>query len=176
MTLQRPDAARLLPVAGILAPVCAVLAARVFFTVGPAEAPGAVPAGQALPSLTTAAAPGRTRLTDAQAAALAYLGSLTRGEEIDSPMARPSAPTAGPITADPDLPAVPSYDPTQDLALSSVMGTGPRGIASISGRIYRLGEEIIAGWTLTAVDVRNRTATLTNTDGRVCVLRHLQDN
>ena len=176
MTLHHPDLSRLLPVVCILAPVCAVVAARVCFTVGPAEAPAAVPAGQLLPSLTTASTPGRTRLTDSQTAALAYLGSLQRGDELDSPMARPSAPAAGPISKDPGQPAMPSYDPTQDLALSSVMGTGPRAIASISGRIYRLGEEIIAGWTLTSVDVRNRTATLTNADGRVCVLQHKQDN
>lgn len=169
--MNMPDRSRVMPVAGILAPVCAVIAARVLFSAGPSVAPAAEPAVPTQLNLTPTP-PASVALTTEQTAALRYVTQTPPAREVDSPMARPQEPEVEPVRPVQVEPDRPAYDPTQDLELSSVVGAGERAFASINGRIFRLGEQVLEEWTLTSVDVRNRTATLTHADGQVRVLHH----
>lgn len=174
MSIHEAEPGRLIPLAGILTPIGAVVLVRLIFAAGPAEAPAAPATFPIIPAAEAAPATPTDPPTPAQITAIDYLRGLTDGGAIHSPMARPSAPAEEPVTHAPPPPPPPNYDPSQDLSLSSVVGSAERGIASINGRIYRIGQEVVEGWVLTAVDARSRTAALTGPGGRTCVLEHLQ--
>lgn len=172
MNLDRPQPERLLPLAGILTPIAAIALARVLLSAGPAEAPAAVPGMIDLSRTDAAIASGSASITDRQAAALEYLKTVERGPSLRSPMATPAPP---PVQTDPGglvTPLPQPEDPRESLTLTSVVGKGDRAIASISGRIYRVGDDLADGWQIATIDVAHRQVVLTNQDGRECVLSH----
>jgi len=169
MTRGSREPGRLLSLAAILAPLGAVIVARALVGGGPAQAPAAELELPTLPTVGLVSAPATPSLTPEQVAAAEYLSSAQLSGH-GSPMAKPVAPKIEPVVEVRVTPPTPKVDPTDDLGLSSVMGKGQRAVALISGRIYRIGDEVREGWTLTAVDVQSRTATLTHGDGRTCVL------
>ena len=176
MNLRSPGSGRYLPLAGILAPMAAVLAARVLSSTGPAEAPAAEPEPASTPAAVlqpTVAAP---PLTDGQAAAVEYAAGLAGRAITRSPMVRPAPEQTTEPKTETLRAAPPPKDPVDDLTLLSVVGKGDRAIASISGRIYRLGDEVVDGWRIQAIDVRERRVTLAHADGRECILKPERDD
>lgn len=176
MTPTSSGLGRYLPLAGILAPMGAVIVARVFFAAGPAEAPAAQASAAPLPTVGLTAAVAPPVLTDSQRAAIRYMDSLRDLGASRSPMARPEPPATTPPKLGTVAPAPPPDNPADDLTLNSLLGQGDRAVASISGRLYRVGGEVASGWRLTAVDVRARRVTLTHTDGRECTLERRADD
>lgn len=176
MNISKPGSGRFMPLVGILAPMAAVLAARVLSATGPAEAPAAVPEPASIPAAMLQATPAAPPLTDAQTAAVEYVAALERQAITRSPMMRSAPEPKVEPTTETVRAAPPPEDPSDDLALLSVLGQGDRAIASISGRVYRLGDEVVEGWRIQAIDVRERRVTLAHADGRECILEPDSDD
>lgn len=176
MNISTPGSGRFMPLVGILAPMAAVLAARVLSATGPAEAPAAELEPTDTPAAMLQGMVATPPLTDEQTAVVEYVAALAQQVITRSPMMRPAPepkvePTTGTVRAAP-----PPEDPSDDLTLLSVLGKGDRAIASISGRIYRLGDEVVEGWRIQAIDVRERRVTLAHADGRECILKPERDD
>lgn len=176
MNICTPGSGRFMPLVGILAPMAAVLAARVLSATGPAEAPAAELEPTGAPAAMLQATPTAPSLTHEQAAAVEYVAALAQQEITRSPMMRPAPEPEIEPTPETVRAAPPSEDPRDDLTLLSVVGKGDRAIASISGRIYRLGDEVVEGWRIQAIDVRERRVTLAHADGRECILEPERDD
>lgn len=50
-------------------------------------------------------------------------------------------------------------------SLSSVMGSNDRSMAVINGKLCRVGDRVIEGWTVTAIDREGGRVTVTSTSG-----------
>jgi hypothetical protein len=159
----------------LLTPVIAVQGVRVFFasSAGPASAsaataqPGATPAPVAPSAL--ASAPFRDP-TAPQKAATAYLESLVLAPDLRSPFDRPDpAPTMQitPSAVQPaPAPEAPAAEPVPRMAISGIIASAGSGIVSINHRLYRVGDEIAKGWTVTRIDAKQRLVRITHADGR----------
>ncbi|MDQ7013735.1 MAG: hypothetical protein Q9O74_07545 [Planctomycetota bacterium] len=158
MSIKDMDSARLIPLAGIMAPVTAVLIARVMLSAGPSAAPAAgLDAYDQLPPVAPVVT---SPITEAQQTAIDYLASLPSGGDLRSPMAQPKVREA--LELPPEQLVEQIEDPTTRLVLNSIVGKGNRALASISNNIYCVGESPLPEWTITQID----------TSGRVVVLRH----
>jgi hypothetical protein len=60
--------------------------------------------------------------------------------------------------------------PTNKYQLSAIVGGGSTNMASISGKIYRLGEDIETGWTIISIQPRRMIVVLSGPDGQVVEL------
>lgn len=171
MTLLEDAAwSRWLPLAGIVAPLVAVAGARVLLSAGPAEAPAAdlEPAASLVVAPVPASAPA---LTDDQRAVLEHLRTSGPIGPDASPMRRP-APAAKPTSA-PQPAAGPDTSPSDVLTLNAVVGSGTRALASIDNRIYRLGDEPLAGWRIESIEASARRVVLRNgSSGEEAVLSY----
>ncbi|MBY0111906.1 MAG: hypothetical protein K2Y21_03730 [Phycisphaerales bacterium] len=162
---------RLIWTAALLAPLVAVQVARFFEveTVRSAAAAGVV--DTPAPAVRPVARP-----SAAQQRALDWLRERDFSKVID-PFA--SAVVArGPVNeihiqplavAEPEPPAE-LREPIPTLELTGVMD-GRRGpLASINRKIWRLGDEVVPGWTLEAVDARRKVVTVRSTLGNALEL------
>ncbi len=158
MSIRDMDRSKLLPLAGIVVPVTAVLIARMMLSAGPRVAPAAgLDAYDQLPPVVSVAA---TPISQTQQAAINYLASLPSDGKPRSPMTRPRVREI--VERPLEQPVEQVEDPTKRLVLNSIVGKGNRALASISNKIYCVGESPLPEWTITQID----------TSGRVVVLRH----
>lgn len=159
MSINELDRSRLLPLAGLIAPLGAVLLARILLSAGPSAAPAAgLDAYDQLPSVVPVVA---SPLSDTQRAAMNYLASLPSGSNARSPMTKPSVQEH--VERPPEEEPVERIeDPTNRLVLNSIMGKGSRALASISNKVYHVGERPLPDWEIAEIDA----------SGRVVVLRH----
>lgn len=172
---------RLLVAGSLVAPIVAVQAARFVFDGGPSSA-------QATTSVDDAAMPHLPArpikpMTTAQQRAAAWLSEHAAPEslhtlyaDLRSPMdhppprvEEPARVEASPTEPPPSMP-VEEFDPHRLLKVSSIMVDRAHAIAFINGRLCKVGDEPLKGWTITHVDGKTRVVVLTNVRGDEAVL------
>lgn len=141
---------------------------------GPAEAAasGDVGMGNAAPVVSTKA----PALTMEQQRAEEWVMKFVIPDEIRSPLdhasTRPAvvqaAPaqimsSAGSVAPPPNQAEV---DPLKDFVLTSVVGNNEGGLALINGSIFKLGEEPVAGYKITAIEPRLNHIVVTGPDDK----------
>ena len=161
---------KLLTASALIAPIVFVVAARQIMGLQPASSQAAAvsadpPADQ--PSSATVRSLAQNSLVVYLAAAGDRLPALV------SPMDHPPAPpvpviqTPAPASA---IVATPTIEakPAAPLVLSAIMaGANPASVlVMISGKVYRLGESVTPGWTLTKIDAKSLTVTLQGADNQ----------
>jgi hypothetical protein len=158
----------MLEVAAVGAPLVVFLSVRIALAPGPASA-GAMPVAAA-PGAAETGGEGAPKLSAAQDRALKWIRGLPAGP-LASPMLHPrvNVPTEASKGEDDSPP-----DPLAGLKLNGVLGSGERGLATISGKIYRIGDEVRPGIKLRAVDARAGWAELERPDRTVVRLKREQ--
>ena len=172
MKSDRFAPSRTLPLAGIIAPLVAVLVVRVMFGAGPAEVPAAMIESVPVLPADSASESHAVQLTDAQKAAIDFLRESGGGSEpLRSPMAKPAAPLVvdEPIVHE-QLEPQPD-DPSEHLVLTSIVGKGARALASLSGKVYRIGDEVGPSWHLSEINTAERQITITSESGETRVMK-----
>ncbi len=171
----------LIQAASVAAPSLLIVAMR-FVLVGGPDVASAVGSGQVAPALAApspdAAVPAAVRqLTPEQQRAADWRGLLRYDANLESPMdARANVVLMAPKKVEPVTPvktapvAAPKASPLQGLTLTSFMGNLSGGLVVISGKVYRVGEEVRPGLLLANIDFRNATVTLQNLDGETFTL------
>ncbi len=155
------NGARTLPLVALIAPPALFLVLRLLGSAGPATAPaGVAPQQQEAP--LSAAAP---QTTNQQRRAMDWLASRPATSDAESPMLhakhQAEAPPPAPVA---ETPAPQADDPP--FAVKSVMGAGDRVMASINGKVYRVGDEPAPGWKITAMDAKTKRVDLTGPGGK----------
>jgi hypothetical protein len=159
----------------LLTPVLAVQGVRVFFvsSAGPASASAATAQPSTTPALIapTPAAPVPVKEPSTpQKAAMTYLESLVLAPDLRSPFDRPdpvSTLTIAPAAETPaPTPAAPTAEPVPRMTVSGIIASAGSGIVSINHHLYRVGDEIAKGWTVTRIDAKQRMVRITHADGR----------
>jgi hypothetical protein len=79
-------------------------------------------------------------------------------------------PKKEPLPPPPPAP-VPKMNPVEGLALTGVLGDQRQSIVAISGKVYRVGDRVKNKLTVTAVDSRRLSVTLTDDEGVEYVLK-----
>ncbi|MBL0869509.1 MAG: hypothetical protein IBJ18_02915 [Phycisphaerales bacterium] len=117
-------------------------------------------------------------LSAAQREAQKWLHALDRRVPVQSPLAHAPAPadapvirTSEPIT-EPAQQPVASTKPRADLSLGGIMGAKDRTLALIGGKVYRAGDTIEPGWTISQIDPRAQTVTITGPANETITLRN----
>lgn len=162
--------------ATLLAPIIVVQVVRTFFgasAMPTSASAAAIPyADPAAPTSTVADRP----LTPAQVKALAWTRSRQINIPIRSPMLeRETFPQIAPdhewneqardgsqTTADPQPEPSPSFTITGMIAGENHAGS----LTTINHRVYRIGDQIIKGWTITAIDTRRRVVLVVGPEGQ----------
>jgi hypothetical protein len=145
-------------VGSVAAPVAIYLFLKVTIGLGPSPSP-AQPADPtaSLPPPPPPAVP----LTAEQTRALEWLASLRIDATLPSPLEHAEV-----VHQDvPEAPVVPEVDPLEGLRLSALMGSGASQIASISGKIYRIGDTVVPGFTVRTIDTAGQRVELVAPDG-----------
>lgn len=162
---------RLIWTAALLAPLVAVQAVR-FFEVDTVRTAAAAGTNE-MPVQAVLPAP---KPSPVQQRAMDWLRALDFSK-ITDPFASTvvtKAPTneihIQPIAEAEPEPPPEQREPIPTLELTGVMD-GRRGpLASINRKIWRLGDEVVAGWTLEAVDARRKVVTVRSTLGNALEL------
>jgi hypothetical protein len=169
MSLSYKGRDRLIWLGAVLAPVAAVQVVRLFELEPVRAASAAGDVVLAAPSVRPVAKP-----TSAQEKALAWIAKQDRTRIRDpfapAPVAAPE-PTVfvQPLDTPESEPEMREIAPAMEL--TGVMD-GQRGpLASINRKIYRLGDEVVAGWTLESVDAREKIVVLRSSLGNMLELR-----
>jgi len=174
MTYQRSS--KLAQLASVLAPVLLIVAMRVLLSPGPSQASAASsPAANHSPApAPTASQPVAAALTAEQQRASDWRHSLKVEAGLNSPMDREMdivlLPKKEPLPPPPPAP-VPKMNPVEGLALTGVLGDQRQSIVAISGKVYRVGDRVKNKLTVTAVDSRRLSVTLTDDEGVEYVLK-----
>ena len=169
----RPQAA--ISAAALVAPVLAVQVARLLFSspVGP-QAASAMFAEEGTAPVVASQPSGLPRLTAAQSRAMDWINTVRTEPMPPSPLlrAKPVAPAqATTVVPSPAAVEAPKVDENKipealtKLELTSVMRAGGSGAAMINGRMHRIGDVVIPGWTLTDVAFAERRVSLKNEAG-----------
>ena len=163
--------------ATIAAPVLLILGLRSLFTAGPSNANAAGPAnGHPSPAHGTVAAPAplaAPALTHEQQHAMDWRATLNFETPLESPMDARVEVVLLPTQVPDPVPVqteAPKINPIEGLVLTATMGNQNAAIAAISGKVYRIGEEVRPGWKLTSVDVRLGRILMTSESGEIAEL------
>jgi hypothetical protein len=92
---------------------------------------------------------------------------LNHPADLPPPVAQapqPEAPKATPAPA-------PKVNPILGLKLTAVLGNENEQLASINGKIYKIGDTVRKGLKLTSIDQRNARIILTEDDGTIYVIK-----
>ncbi len=176
--MNRPNRARrrLLPAAALVAPVAVVMLMRLLGTGYPAHSVAAVPDPAPAAAPTEPTAPPAPLLASKAEVdrALAWLATHRLGiggkKIARSPMDfEPAAPVAAPQAPAPVAPAptaARATRPTGPVNLSSVMAIEGGALATINGRIVRVGDTLEPGWTVLEIDPRGLCVLIQGPDER----------
>jgi len=150
---------------GLVGPLAGLLAVRLLLGSGPAQAPAAaVDATDAAQQVASVVRVPTPKLSEQQHAALAWIESHPIDDELVSPMYREEAMAEPEI--EPMIDEEPEIEPLANRCrLSSTAGKGNRRVASINGRLYRIGEEVADGWFIVDINVEKRTVLCRHTSG-----------
>lgn len=158
-----------LEVAAIGVPLLLVYMGRTMLASAPTVPTLAAPD---MPVITPTAALAATQLSSEQAKAAEWVRQLPPKYSLESPLNHP-VPDAPKVVKtpvkEPELlpPPPPKANPIEGLRLTAVLGNDDGRLAAINGKIYRVGEAVRKGLTLTAIDERNARITLTGDDGSI---------
>lgn len=160
--MRRAGRERLLVVGAFAAPLALALALRALAS---APGPGLAFADEPLYDTPQPTPVGAVRtLSPAELAARAFALSK-RGEPIgDAPMVYPKAAPTEAAGA----PAAP-IDPGPALSVNSIMAGRGGAMATVNGKLRRVGDEVAPGWKITAIDAGSGSVTVRHTDGREIV-------
>jgi hypothetical protein len=157
--------------ASIAAPVLLILGLRTVFSGGPAGADAAPALSQPQSiqqsAMELAAVTPAVALTPQQQRAVDWRATLQFEQPLRSPMDSrvdvvllpTQAPEPEPVAV--EIPV----NPLDGLVLTATMGNQNAALAAISGKVYRIGEQVRPGWRLTSVDVRSGRILLTAENG-----------
>jgi hypothetical protein len=165
---------RWIPVAALLAPVLVVQGFRAVsgWHVQTSSASGPRPADLPVP----APQPAPLQITPDMKRAADWITSRGPIRVGRSPMDHVPGikPIAVPAKPDPEpvLPnaVTPPNRPETKLVLSAIIGGKTSNMASINGRIYRLGDDVEPGWTIIAIHPRRMVVVLSGPEGQVVEL------
>lgn len=150
---------------GVIFGPLAVLVVVRAIALGPAppSAQAVVPMNPQPASSPLVAAP-----TAEQASALAWLAQWRPAPSIATPFFHPA-----PLEEEPDEPAEPeapapvaAQTPDPVFTVSTIVDAPGGALAVINGKIRRVGDEIVGGWTLAKIDARAKLVDLSSPDGR----------
>jgi hypothetical protein len=128
--------------------------------------------GPALPPAPTMPA---KSMTPEQQKATEWARLMPKSFNLTSPLNHPTdAPVIKPTKVDEEPRPVARQSPVNGLKLSAVLGNDGDKLASISGKIYRIGDEVRPGLKLTSIDPRNSVISLTDDDGQVYEIKRDQ--
>ncbi len=159
MLLNRATRRKLLPLGVLLAPALAVQLFRLASGAQPATGHAAL---SPIENPEAIAIPPVPPMKADQTRALAWLRSRSRDRIERSPMDHPPAEALPPAPP----PPLTEPDPEQPRPLStmktrpelrSIMAAPRETIATINGRIMRVGDEVEPGWRIVAIDVSTMT-------------------
>lgn len=157
MSIPHRQKSRLIALAALLGPIGAIWCVKTFVGAGPAHAPAALtPVDQ-----PAAQAPVEPVRIAEQKSADEYLSRWVMPPAVRSPMNHPPAPDEPPPAAPVEQRApVAATEPPPVVAVSSIFRTAGGAMASINGKIRRVGDPIANGWKVKDVNVQTRTVTL----------------
>lgn len=148
----------------IASPMLLVLAGKTFLAGAAPVAATVQVSGPALPVIPNATF---KPLTPEQQKASEWVRTLADAPDLATPL---NHPTEAPKVVVTDKPKI-SAAGLAGLKLSSIMGRGSDQFASISGRVYRVGDEVRPGYKLTAIDVAQSSVTIADQAGNTYTLR-----
>lgn len=172
----------LIQAASVAAPSLLIVSMRFVLVGGPdmasAAGSGQVVSAVAAPAADALVQPTARKLSPEQERAVAWRAVFQFDATFESPMdARANVVLMAPKKVEPVAPVKtapvatpPKTSPVQGLALTSFMGNLSGGLVVISGKVYRVGEEVRPGLLLANIDFRNATVTLQNLDGETFTL------
>lgn len=146
---------RLLALLELAGPVLALSALKLVLSATPSIAPAAM----TQPEVTPPQAPTPTTApSEAQLKASAFLESWSAPKSVRNPMHLPPAPIAQIAPEATPVPTAPDAapEPQPKFAVGAIAGTPGNAIASINGRVHRVGDIIAPGWTIRDIDVAKR--------------------
>jgi hypothetical protein len=172
--MNRPNRVRrkLLPAGALVAPVAVVLILRALGTGYPAKTVAAVTETALPPSDTPEAAvpPAPPLASKAEVErALSWLRAREGTAPARSPMDFEPAVQAAPEAPEPAAPAPSAARPTKPsgpVNLSSVMATEGGALATINGRIVRVGDSLEPGWRVVEIDARRVSVVIEGPEAR----------
>jgi len=173
--MTKKHRATLIESAAVCGPLAVLAAAHLVFTPLP---PAPDPTGAAgITPAKLSVTPVRT-LSAAQARALEWSAAQQPGVALTSPMDHPTSYEAvAPVTTQiPEPIAVePSTDPAvqalASLRLTAVVGNAQGGLAMINGKVYKIGDTVRPGITITEIDVQAGTAVCKAANGSTRTLK-----
>jgi hypothetical protein len=155
-----------------------------------AAAPAVVVQGLRLTDLTSPRVASATGATPVVAAADSPVGAPSAAQKQaalwiasmdDKPLRDPFIAPATPEPSDDSntTQVVTAPDQTGPIAtsrvpqfrLTGVIERGQKPLAAINGKVYRVGEEVAPGWTLTSVHGGERSVEIRHADGRLVTVR-----
>jgi hypothetical protein len=171
MKLDRVRKQRLWTAGALLAPVLISMAARGVLQAGPRESPAAVAVAAVVPELAAGAAePVAKALTGDQVKAARWLAGVERARADRSPMLHAEAPAVPAASASAPAAVVVVDETLPKVTLTAVLSREGREIALLNGRMHRVGDEVLPGWTVESIDSRGVSVTLKSREGRSMVV------
>lgn len=169
MKLDRVRKQRLWTAGALLAPVLISMAARAVLQSGPRESPAAVTVAAVVPEPMLTAEPVAKALTGDQVKAGRWLASVERARAERSPMLHAEAP-AVPAAASAPVPVLVVDETLPKMTLTAVLSREGQEIALLNGRMHRVGDEVLPGWTVESIDSRGVSVTMRSREGRSMVV------
>ncbi len=177
MMSRLTSSSRLMTAGALIAPILVVQLVRV--GLGPGAGPAMSAAAVGTPDQSTDAAQKPIAPLTAQDRTLAtWIAKLQRPDAIKSPMEFIPAPES--VAAAEEPVAVPRVEISQgdntipaatrvpvDLTLGAIMGSSESALAMIGGKVRRVGDTIYPGWTITSINPREQTVTITGPEDAV---------
>lgn len=153
---------RLVALGALLGPVAALWGMKLLVGAGPAHAPAAMESlasQQQTPALPAARG-------EHERHAQAYLANWVMPPGVRSPMNYPPAPPEPvhePVVAiaAPETPK----EPAPAFMVNTIFATPAGGMATINGKVRRVGDALANGWKVESVDVRTRIVRLAGPGG-----------
>jgi len=104
----------------------------------------------------------------AQKRALEWLATWKHPSTLQSAFDHPPAPPAGPDTSEQEVvTAGPRAEVIPPFTVSAIMGSSSGSMATINSKVYRVGDEPIAGWRIRTIDHTRKMVEIVSTSGLV---------
>lgn len=169
----------------ICAPLAVLAGVHVLFAPPPPQPDASGGPAAVVPTGLVQAA--TAKLSPEQEKAADWVKSLAADAKLVSPLDHPVAATVavaaavqpeGEATApepEPE-PDVPTPQPLAGLKLTAVMGNAQGGLALINRKVYKIGDAVRPGVTITGIDVKHNLVRFKLEDGSVAQLKREQRN
>lgn len=160
--MNRAARERLLLVGAFAAPLALALALR---ALGSGPGPAAAFADEELFDMPDPAPAATVRTFTPEELAAAAFAESKRAEPVgEAPLVYPKAAPVEAASAS----AAP-VDPGPAISVNSIMAGRGGAMATVNGKLRRVGDEVAPGWKITAIDAGAGTVTVRHADGREIV-------